>query len=169
MSSVFSLGPVTEIMTTPIIEVDHSTLRQVLAHSLEHGVVTRVLQDRGYEILTTPTIYLPMQWDRIVNKDGERPSFFHFCLPMTYYMAYNIFDLSPVLGSLTHRMFGDTADIVAVNFKNLKDLPYRRFRSKDGRPLFVYEHILAPHPPFNISSDGERRSVGGALPAGHRL
>lgn len=161
MGSVFSLGAVNESVGTQIDDHEMSTVRQILAQVQRQGITTKILGNLGYVLESTPSTFLPLQWDKILGPNGDPAILNHFRLPETYIFSYDLLQSSPVLGHLVEYLFGDYFGIVGVNYNNLKDVPERRFQHPGKRPLFVYEHILAPHPPFNITADGRPRSLAG--------
>jgi hypothetical protein len=161
MSAIFSLGSVVDSIPDFITTNDSSTLRKFLARSQQHGIVPDILNRLGYELQSTPSTYLPLQWNRIVGADGYASVVNHFRVPETYIFGYDLLSSSPVLAPLAEPLLSDQFGIVSVNFRNLKDVPKRRFHSLGNRPQFIYQHILAPHPPFNITNDGRPRSLNG--------
>ncbi len=165
MSSIFSLGAVNKSLGSQIDDHNFSIMRRILARDQRQGVAIKILSDLGYELASTPSTYLPLQWDEIVGSDGRASILNHFGLPETYVFSYDLLQSSPVLGHLAEYLFGDEFGIVGVNYNNLKNVPKRRFQHAGKRPLFVYEHILAPHPPFNITADGRPRSLADFPPA----
>jgi hypothetical protein len=102
-----------------------------------------------------------LQWNRIVAADGYASILNHFRVPETYIFGYDLLASSPAFGLLTEPLLSDRFGIVSINYQNLKNVPKRRFHSLGNRPQFIYQHILAPHPPFNITKDGKPRSLGG--------
>lgn len=160
MSSIFSLGAIGDSMPGYISTNDRVMLRKFLARNQAHGVVPKVLGRLGYEFQSTSSIYLPLQWNRIVGADGYASVLNHFRAPETYIFSYDLLASSPVLGPMAKTLLNDRFGIVAVNYRNLQDVPKRRFRNQGNRPQFIYQHILAPHPPFNITKGGEPRSLG---------
>ena len=161
MGSIFSLGAANDSVGSQISDNEMSTVRQILARVQRQGITAKILSDLGYELESTPSTFLPLQWDKIVDENGHASVLNHFSLPETYVFSYDLLRGSPVLGHLVEYLFGDYFGIAGVNYNNLKNLPERRFRPAGKRPLFVYEHILGPHPPFNITADGRPRSLAG--------
>jgi hypothetical protein len=161
MSSIFSLGSVGDAIPEYISTNDSATLRKFLAHNQQHGVVPGILRRLGYEFQSTPSTYLPLQWNRIVGADGYASVLNHFGVPESYIFAHYLLSSSPVLRLLSEPLLRDRFGIVAIDYRNLKNVPKRRFHSRGNRPQFIYQHILAPHPPFNITKDGKPRSLGG--------
>lgn len=160
MSAIFSLGAVSEPGVIEIPEDDRNSLRRQLSHSLKSGVVATMLQDLGYELKSTPSTYLPLQWKDVIQTDGHVPALRHFGLRETYIFSYDLFMDSPVLNPLIGPIFARYFNIAAIDYRNLIDIPKRRVVDPTGRPQFVYEHILAPHPPFVITPDGRPRPLG---------
>jgi len=84
-----------------------------------------------------------------------------FRLPGTYVFLHDLLQSAPSFAPLADALLYDTISIDAVDFQILRDVPHRRFTPSDGRPLFIYQHLLAPHPPFNITADGAHRPLNG--------
>lgn len=160
MSAIFSLGAVSEPGVIEIPEDDHVSLRRQLSHSLKGGVVATTLRDLGYELKSTPSTYLPLQWNDVIQTDGHAPALRHFGLRETYIFGYDLLMNSQVLSPLIGPLLSKYFDIAAIDYRNLIDVPKRRVSDSSGRPQFVYQHILAPHPPFIITPDGRPRSLG---------
>lgn len=78
-----------------------------------------------------------------------------------YLFTSDMLQNSPILSPLTQLILGGDFSVGALNYRYLKDLPTRKFQPTEGRPLFVYQHILAPHPPFNITHDGKPAEISG--------
>lgn len=161
MASIFALEPITDALGPQPLTEDASTLRRVLAREQRHGVVTRILADLGYNLRSTPSAYRPLQWDRIAGTGDGLPFLQQLRQPGTYVLTYDLLNGSPILGPLVEHLLGSRFGIAAVNYRHLKDVPARRFQQPDDRPLFVYQHIIAPHPPFNIRADGGVRPLNG--------
>lgn len=160
MSAIFSLGAVSEPGVIEIPENDHASLRRQLSRSLKSGVVATMLRDLGYELKSTPSTYLPLQWNDVVQTDGHAPALRQFGLRETYIFSYDLLMNSQVLSPLIGPLLSKYFDIAAIDYRNLTDVPKRRVSDSTGRPQFVYQHILAPHPPFIITPDGRPRPLG---------
>lgn len=157
MSSIFALRPVTRFVAATIKHEDMDTTRRMLAQSVQNSAVFKVLSDLGYDLRSTPSAYLPLQWNKIVKADGHPAAIEHFGLPGTYVFSYDLLHGSPIFRSLSEQLFRDSFSVAAVNRQNLSNVPKRRFRPTGNRPLFIYQHIIAPHPPFDITADGKPR------------
>jgi len=161
MGSIFSLAPVNELLATPIGDHSKNTMRRILARSVREGTVTSALERLGYELHSSPSTYLPLQLPDIVGAgDGSFPTD-RLRIPGTYIFSYDLLSESPVLNFLLTPLIGARFDAPAINYRQLKDLPDRRIPPRQKHPRFVYQHILAPHPPFNIAADGAAREVIG--------
>lgn len=159
MSSIFSLGRITDAIDAPLAEQDQAILRRTLAHTQQTGAVPHLLESLGYRLQSTPSSYLPLQWRHIATGNGNFNTTSHLRLPGTYIFVYDLLRTSPVFGDVAEYLFGNVLGVASVNYRILKDVPNLRFRLSDDRPQFIYQHILAPHPPFNISADGKRRNA----------
>jgi Sulfatase len=167
MSSIHLLRPVTETDlfrgsatdgTARLPRWNNPMTREILGRSVRHGIVTRILHDLGYEIGGTPTTYLPLQFAHLVSASKGSPFIGHFARPEAYIFGFEMLKASPILRYPSERVLAPYFSIPAINYENLKELPRRRFESSGSRPRFIFEHILAPHPPFNIAADGARTS-----------
>lgn len=161
MSSIFSLAPVNDLMATPIGDHSKNEMRRVLARSVRQGMVTNALRRLGYELFSAPSTYLPLQLPDIVGTDGGTHPANRLQMPGSYIFSHDLLSQSPVLRFLLKPLIGARFDAPAINFRLLNDLPNRRLSPRQDRPRFVYQHILAPHPPFNIAADGSARTVVG--------
>ncbi len=157
MNAVFSLGA-SAAAPAEIVGEDPGRYRRMLARGIEDGGVTRILRGLGYEMQSTPSTYLPLQWSDVVDASGNSVS--HLALPGTYVLAYDLLESSPVLGKLSEALLASSIRITAINYRYLKEVPKRRFRVPKHRPAFIYQHILAPHPPFNITAGGHPQPNG---------
>ncbi|MEM9682082.1 MAG: sulfatase-like hydrolase/transferase, partial [Pseudomonadota bacterium] len=161
MSSIFSLGPIDDFMTTPITDYSRVVIRRVLARSVRKGPVLKTLTQLGYHLQTVPSSYLPLQLsgsaDTVANGSIVNP----LELRGNFILSYDLLNRSPILSMLSEQWFGDKFGAPAVNFHLMQDLPNRRFAQRRDQPRFIYQHILAPHPPFNIAADGSPRETGG--------
>ncbi len=156
MNAVFSLGASTAA-PSEIVGEDPAKIRALLSGGVERGGVARILRALGYEMQSTPSTYLPLQWSDVVDASGDPVS--HFALPGTYLLTFDLLRSFPPLRTLSQTLLGPSIDIDAINYRNLKEVPKRRFQVPEDRPAFIYQHILAPHPPFNITADGRRRPL----------
>lgn len=160
MSSIFSLAPVVEAADFGHPWGDAAHYRRTLGEIIRDGTVPQILAEQGYEIRSAPVAFVGLQRENPATTAGELSPFGLFGFAATYSFTYELLVQSPVLNSLAVRFLGDHFDVIAVNYRYLKNLPERRFQPPEQRPLFLYQHVLAPHPPFNITPDGERRPLG---------
>lgn len=158
MSSIFSLGRVTEVLKTPLNEQNQAILRRALAHTQQHGAVPNLLEKMGYTLVSTPSAYLPLNWKNITSPNGKLNATSRLQLTGTYIFAYDLLMKSPILKGVASFGLKSTYSAESVDFEMLRNVSHRRFKTANDQPLFVYQHILAPHPPFNITANGERRS-----------
>lgn len=165
MSSIFLLEPFTDVMASPVSEQNRSILRRTLARSQRDGSVVRKFRRLGYRLVSTPSTYPPMQWEQISGNGGAADVLERVRLPGTYALAYRILEYVPAVDTVVRTLFGKSFDIATINYRILREVPNRRFQPSGERPLFVYEHIVAPHPPFNIDRNGEQRPITG-MPEG---
>lgn len=163
MSSILLLRPITDTdlfrnsgmnQNTRSPQWNRDKTRKILSRSVRQGSVSKILRDLGYQKSATPTAYLPMQLDNVVTEDQDLPFVGRFALPETYLLANHMLKHSPIPGYLIRNFLNSYFSYSAINYKNLTELPNRQFRPSELRPRFIFEHVLAPHPPFNIGSDG---------------
>ena len=168
MNAVFSLGA-SAAAPAKIVGEDPGRYRRMLARGTEHSGVAQILRGLGYEMQSTPSTYLPLQWSDVVDASGNSVS--HLALPGTYALTYDLLTSSPALRKLSEALLGSSIGIESINYRYLKEVPTRSFRVPGHRPAFIYQHILAPHPPFNITAEGTRRQSGleGGLADGSHL
>lgn len=161
MGSIFSLGHVVDHDSFQTPAGDTPAYRNMLASVLRAGPLTQLLTRLGYDIRATPAEYAPLQPAAVVGPDGRRSAFGHLGFGSAYIFAYDMLTQSPALGPASRRVLGPWLDVVAVNYSYLAQVPSRQFEPANGRPLFVYQHVLAPHPPFNITPEGRPRQLDG--------
>jgi hypothetical protein len=161
MSSIFSLGAVTDPDSFRTPSGGNASYRNMLIEIMRSGAVPTVLAALGYEIRTTPEALDAVQLGTPVKPDGQASLLGSFGFLTTYVLAYDMLKWSPALGGVSKKLLGPYLDVVAVNYRYLRAIPERKFDRPDDRAIFVYEHILAPHPPFNITPEGDPRELGG--------
>ncbi|WP_119419071.1 hypothetical protein [Desertibaculum subflavum] len=161
MGSIFSLGHIVDRDSFRTPAGDTPAYRNKLASVLRTGVLIQLLSRLGYDIQATPAEYAPLQPAGVVGSDGRRSAFGHLGFRSAYIFAYDMLNQSAALEPVTRYFLGPWLDVVEVNYSYLAQIPIRRFEPATGRPLFVYQHVLAPHPPFNITPEGRRRPLAG--------
>lgn len=161
MSSIFSLGPIDGFMTTPITDHSRIVMRRVLAQSVREGPVLKTLNQLGYHLQTAPSSYLPLQLSSIAETVANGSIVNPLELQGNLILSYDLIAKPPILNILSEQWFDDRFGAPAVNFRLMQELPNRRFAERRNQPRFIYQHILAPHPPFNITADGSPRKTGG--------
>lgn len=161
MSSIFALAPIDGLMPTPISDHGKNALRRVLARSVSEGPVLTALNRLGYDLQSTPSAYLPLQLSGNAETVDNGRFVRRLQIQGNYIFSYDLLTRSPILSGLLKPLIDAKFDASAINFRLMRDLPYRRFAPRRKRPRFIYQHILAPHPPFNISADGSLRPIVG--------
>ncbi len=148
LSSSLNLGYVHELLDIP--DTDNAD-RRVLAGLVAKNRVVRGLKDIGYELVTYPSGYPLTRMDDPARK--HRP-----LINPTFLEYYVIEDgILPLLQPLIGRGPADFSFALRRNrleyvFDNLDQA---RAGIPDDRPVFVFAHIMAPHPPFVFSSTGD--------------
>ena len=148
LSSSLNLGYVHELLDIP--DTDNAD-RRVLAELVAKNRVVRALKDIGYELVTYPSGYPLTRMDGPARK--HRP-----LINPTFLEYYVIEDgILPLLQPLIGHGPADFSFALRRNrleyvFDNLDQA---RAGIPDDRPVFVFAHSRAPHPPFVFSRTGE--------------
>jgi hypothetical protein len=159
MSSIFAMGPITEEEEFRIPTADNATYRKGLMRLMQGSAVGETLDGLGYERISTPEAYVALQQGIPVRENGRRPMLGDLGFPTAYVLTHELLKGSPLLRSLNERLLRPFFNAANINYAYLKGVPHRRFEQGE-KPLFIYQHILAPHPPFNITPTGAPRSLG---------
>ncbi len=141
VAGTMNMGPVSQILE--IVDPnsrDHRSLTRVVGHSR----VVRTLRRWGYRVVDFPSGY-PMTRQDLAQR--TRASFWAPAF-VEYYLIEDGFLplIMPLFG-------GGPADVsFSMRRRRLNfifdNLPNSREGIADADPVFVYAHILAPHPPF---------------------
>lgn len=111
-------------------------LRADLGYTVRHGAVPALLEVSGYNIARSQSGYAPLDFEPMRQLKNNWAKFGMFdAMLLNPYGDY----------------FGETHNALlraAVAPGSLKDLP---------QPYFYYQHLIAPHPPFTITADGDTR------------
>jgi len=118
---------------------------------LKHSAVRSFLEERGYQIVSAPTGWDMTEWkDADVYLDYDRsysalPEFEKLVMDTTVLrivLDFNLFDINRITDN-NHR------SRVLSLLKHLKRLP-----TEEG-DLFVFAHLVIPHPPYRFGPNGE--------------
>lgn len=126
---------------------DSSGLRRRLADRLSDSPVRRALQRLGYRSVAVETDYYPARLRSAelveTGADAALPNLFEQIL----------YERTPLMG-WHDRLFGRAEPANTVALRRALD----PLRLKPGsQPIFFYNHLVAPHPPFAIDRDGAAR------------
>lgn len=128
--------------------------RRVLARMVGRSRVSAALRGAGYAVRTFPSGY-PVTRMAQVDRRWEPTWNISF-------LEYYVLDQS-ALGLVGRVLGGGPSDLLyevrrqRLNY-TFSRLPRARTGLPDDRPLFVFAHILAPHPPFVFNRDGSPRN-----------
>lgn len=145
MAAVFNGDYLPEaIFSAP--EVDPVTSRLLLGASITRGPLRNFLADSGYAITFTDPGYRFFSFDirdRLISRD--RGAFFA-----------RITRDNPIISTLVALQTGVQFSREASHSDQLLQEVLDNQTTYDGRlPIYVYQHLLAPHPPFTIDRFGK--------------
>jgi hypothetical protein len=148
VSAMLNLDYVQNVVDEPI------TLGRVL-DSVEHAGLFRLLEDRGYRILTfpSPQSFLELQ---LAQYEYDRTAWDEFRLNE---FSEELLDMTPFDADRLRNWFLGNPQAVEIreNLEKLAEI------AELPEPVFVFMHIMTPHEPFLFYSDGEDR------PESHRI
>lgn len=148
LSSTLNLGFIHELLDIPDPE---NADRRVLARLISENRAVGALKKSGYDLVTFPSGYPLTRLRGAARRHHPliNPSFLEY-----YVLEDGILPLvQPLLGrGPADFSFGLRRHRLEYVFDHLdnarEDIPA-------GKPVFVFAHIMAPHPPFVFSSTGE--------------
>lgn len=148
LSSTLNAGYVQDLLAIPDIANGD---RAALAHLVADNRVSRGLRDLGYDLVTFPSGYPLTRMDGASHRRTPliNPNFIEY---------YTLEDgVLPLVQGLMGRGPSDFSFAIRRNrlefvFDNLGKA---RQGIPEERPVFVFAHIMAPHPPFVFSRTGE--------------
>ena len=151
VASTLNLGFVQELLDIPDPE---NMDRRVLGDIIGDNRVARALRQAGYNVVTYPSGY-PISRFRKPDLRMEpviNPSFLEF-----YVLDDGIL---PLVQRLVGRGPADLSYSMRRHRLNFifDELPQARSGLDDSQSIFVFAHILAPHPPFVFDGSGEDRN-----------
>ncbi len=132
------------------LDVSHSRAERIAL--LKHSAIRSFLDSEGYEIVAFPTGWAFTEWkDADLYVDYQRPvtaltEFETLILDTTMFRVVSDF-LSSNQADASHK---DLRRLRVFSLlENIKKLPHR-----DGN-LFVFAHLVVPHPPYTFGPNGE--------------
>jgi hypothetical protein len=151
VASTLNLGFVQELLDIPDQE---NMNRRVLGDIIGDNRVARALRQVGYKVATFPSGYPITRLRQPDNRmePAVNPSFLEF---------YVLDDgMLPLVQRLMGRGPADFSYSMRRHRLNFifDELPRARSGLDDSQPIFVFAHILAPHPPFVFDDSGEPRN-----------
>ncbi len=147
---------------------DNAELQDQTVQLIQNNRVMHFLKETGYEIVTFETLYPYLNFTDGVYYETQRGSFFSltdferifidstllkFLIEDLY--ALNVLFSMPILQNDFVRIFGYDFDTDQQILENLE-----KSSAEIQSPKFVYAHIMAPHPPFVFTPDGEYTDSG---------
>ncbi|MCP4573509.1 MAG: hypothetical protein GY838_14220 [bacterium] len=154
-AATLNAAPVQNLLSIPD---PHAGDRNVLGDLIGDSRVRRALEARGYRTVDFPSGYAVTRQDQ--GADHREPFFGPNMLE--YYLLRD--GALPLIERLLGRGPADLPYALRrgrIQY-TLDHLPDARRGVPDDRPVFVYAHLMAPHPPFVFDAEG------GALPS-HRI
>jgi hypothetical protein len=159
MNAIFSLDYVNRRVTELAKDHDEEEMRLILNRDMQESPLLNSLRSLGYRLINVEGLYRGVHLenaDHLISESDER-------FGVSYYEK-ELMRLTPI-HRILERLALEDATYTRVRFA-LDKHGYRKFRT----PFFVYNHIVAPHPPFNISADGKwRASLSDMADGGNRL
>lgn len=152
LSSTLNMAYVSYVDGLPDYAEAGPTRRGRLEDLVKQSVVREILQEHGYRTISFPTGYSGTELkDADVYLEGYRRGFSRLSS-----FHYGLLTTTPIPEVLD--LFGvSSADMVESHRKTLLN-PFQQMGDLSDReaPLWVFAHILAPHPPFVFLEDGSR-------------
>lgn len=127
----------------------NSSDRTPLVRMIRHSALERVLRNHGYSIISLRGGYRPgyLGGDRVIRTASAESTLLERLLIENSALA--VLELFPALpDALLHPAYPRHRRRVQEQFARLPSV------KKDDSPLFVYAHILVPHPPFVFDAEG---------------
>ena len=158
MNSVFSLKYINERVGKLSTTTDRDHLRLALNKDLQHSPLLKLLQSMKYSVISVESLYSGV---RLGTADSTIAS-------TDFRLGINLFEMMLLTVTPAYNL---------IHKLPLADPTYSQFKFSlqehaiDGLqpPYFVYNHIIAPHPPFSVTPDGAYRpDIFGISDGSHR-
>jgi hypothetical protein len=143
MNSIFEMNYINDPPSKFLKGKTAEEVRRNLEHNLKRPLVVKFLRSMGYETIAVESIYQAILPDS--------PKHIIFQAKKQFQLSYfekEVFQYTPI--SIIIDKFSIVDDTYGKVKFQLAKHDFNEFKS----PYFVYNHILAPHPPFNIDSNG---------------
>lgn len=155
MASIFRAEYLTG--ATDKSDISAKAYRTWLSKDLQKNRVIMALRNVGYRLYSVDPEYPPVKLalsDRILSSIQTPLTFFE----QTVYKRTSIYPVISFL-SLAPKSGDYTAAVIREGFN-------AAFTEELESPFFLYTHVLAPHPPFDVTGDGQPRN---SIDSEHRL
>ena len=146
MNSIFSLHYINDHLHALAKNNGNKKLRFFLNQGLQDSPVVRALRSLSYRLISVESLYKGVQLEDVDHLITESPDGFEIS-----YFEKVLMRFTPIQRIIERLAVEDTT-YAQVHFA-LGKIDLGQFKP----PFFVYNHIIAPHPPFNIAADGSPR------------
>lgn len=144
MSSIFSMDYINEHVVSLVKGMNKDPARRILNKDFQRSFVFRIFKGMNYSFAVVESTYSGIKIanpDYLISNESAR---FH----LSYYETA-LLKFTPIYAAL-QKILPLDRDSATLDFA----LNYRGY-ARLQNPTFVYNHIIAPHPPFNVSADGK--------------
>ena len=143
MNSIFSMEYINRRVSSLVADNGQDKARRLLTEALQTSTVLKSFKEMNYTLAVVESAYTGVQ---IANAD------YHVTpTSQTYHLTNfetTLLKYTPVYKALRRLVPRDIVSL-AVDF----GLRYRGYGDFQ-RPAFIYSHIVAPHPPFDVTAEG---------------
>lgn len=147
MNAVFALDYVNDRVADLAASGTMDDVRHALTADLDQSLVLRSLRAAGYPIIAVESLYngvaLPTT-DRVISSADSRLGLTYFEAVLLHYTPVERLLVKLGIDDATHRK--PKFSLAAHDLSGLTP------------PYFLYNHVVAPHPPFNMTDDGALRT-----------
>lgn len=159
VAATFNLAPLPDLLTIPDPQ---SRDRRPLGRLMADNRAVRAMRDAGYQIVSYPSGYPLARLGDVDHRHAPLlgPTFLEF-------YALNEGVLPLLMRALGRGPADAQYDLHRARLDYILDrLPGARAGVPDDQPVFVYTHLLAPHPPFVWGPGGSHLSSRGLYSLG---